>query len=214
MSKQPYLRGIDLRKQYTETHEIIPVFKRLLAENEQITCHCNNPVSKEIVFLEGISKESGERQNLFLGSNCAREILQFADKPQPPLFTLFKSDTQKGDSEKTDTTRESGEKNILNFCPLNEEMYNAIGILCEAWNIAFPKGDLLQILLYITKNPDIPTQDWAVTKFNGMVGKDGEGRKLVNMLQDLRQGGRELKYFTFHNMNAVINADAYKNNIE
>lgn len=214
MQNTHYIRNDESRNQFVENHKLNPVFRRILKPVEQVRCVCKNPVEKEIYFIEATDKKTNETSNIFVGTSCGRKLLRQAGVSIPPLFTLFKSETNNSENDSKEKTSRSSEKDTLDFCILNQELYDAIGILCEAWNVAFPDGDLLKILLYLTKNPKIPTQDWAILKFNGMVGKDGEGRKLVQMLSDLRQSGKELKYFTFHNMNRIIDDSGYPNNVE
>ena len=214
MTNKLKIRGVDQRVEFVKQHKIIPIFRRKLSSFEERNCICSNPVKNEIFFLQAISKLQDHTYDLILGSHCASHILKLADEGYPPLFDPFKTLSKNSDGESEKSGKTKTDKNSLNFCPLNQEMYNAIGIVCESWNIDFPNGDLLNILQYLTENPEKPSQEWAVLKLNGIIGKDGEHRRLVNMLSDLRQEGKELKYFTFDNMNSIISNSGQPNHIE
>jgi hypothetical protein len=220
MKNTLYVRGDDSREEFVKANEVIPIFRRILGKGEILKCACHNPVEKEIFFFEVIHKKTGKKNQLFTGSDCGRKILKLAEKEKPPLFSLFKSELKVTEIEKAKTEEVSREHNLIQFCPLNQELYNAIGILCEAWGIKFPDGPLLDMLLFLIKVPHYPTKDWAITNFNTMVGKDREKdkkkekRTLIEMLVYLQEDGKQLKDFQFPLMNAVIDKSGETNNIQ
>ncbi|MFT6502909.1 MAG: hypothetical protein ACJASQ_003041 [Crocinitomicaceae bacterium] len=213
MKNTLYVRGDESREEMVKANEVIPVFRRILGKGEELRCACKKPVKKEIFFFELVHKKNGKKTQIYTGSNCASKILKLAGKEKPPLFSLFISERKETETDRTEPQETTRERSLIEFCPLNQELYNAIGILCEAWDIQFPNSNLLELLLYIIKNPATPTQDWAISKFNGMVGKDGDERTLNEMLESLKQKGKELKRFEFPLMNEIVNKTNYPNNI-
>ena len=88
---------------------------------------------------------------------------------------------------------------------LNQELYNAINLLCIAWGEPpRPEAGLAKTMDYLLRNPTKRTTNWSVIRFNRIVSADYQGRNLGEMLLELKAQNPALAEYSFHQLQSII----------
>jgi len=158
---------------------------------------CCGKVTKRYYVFKAKHKKTNIEEIFYVGYSCAEQFLELINHDKLPLFNHLQSPGSKDPSHSV--TGNKKEK----VTPLNRELYNAIHILCAAWDKP-PKYSLLRSLEFIRNCPHISTKKFAVIKFNEILSKDAKKRSLTQILSDLKILNPNLRNFSFPYMDKVL----------
>lgn len=201
-------RGKSAKEEIVSEYNLKPVvYIRLL--NGQNIEGCCGPITDKYYLFEADHKDTKALESFCVGYDCGNQFLQLIGHPPLQLFNPFQTEPA-GDNG----GGAGGNGNQQpTMAPLNKELKNAIHILCSAWGGKAPKGGLRSFLEYIQKNPTRPTNAFAITGFNRIVGKDSMGRTLSQIIDDLRADNPTLRQFNFPLMEEVLQAQNCVSNL-
>lgn len=156
---------------------------------------CCGPVSEVFHFYRVTAKESDLDEFLVMGPGCAKVLSAMAGIETPKRFT-------------PETAFISG--NPLpafyhNMAPLNQQLHDAIFLLCIAWRTV-PMGRFLEVLDLIYRRPSQPVPDRYCKLFFSILAKDRRGRELAQIMADLRKVWPELRWFEFKELQSKVEA--------
>lgn len=192
-------RGTAAKEKIVAAYNLKPiVYIRLL--NGQNIDGCCGPITDKYYLFEAEHKNTKELESFCVGYDCANQFLQLINHAPLQLFNPFQAVAGGGNGGGAGGN--GGQQQPI--APLNKELKNAIHILCSAWGGKAPKGGLRSFLEYINTNPTRPTNAFAITSFNRIIGKDAKGRSLTQVIQDLRLNNPNLRNFTFPLMEQVL----------
>lgn len=183
-----------------EKFELTPIAHLALLSGQKKQGCCGKVTNRYYVF-NAKHKTTGEEDFFYVGYDCADQFLELTGKNPLPLFNPI---VALGTSESNRSN--SGNSNQSNIAPLNKELYNAIHILCAAWDKP-PQKQLLKSLMYIRNRPHIPTQNFAITNFNRILSYDTQKRTLGQIIDQLKQRNPNLRKFTFLKMQKVLDKE-------
>jgi hypothetical protein len=201
-------RGESAKEKIVSEYNLKPVvYIRLL--NGQNIEGCCGPITDKYYLFEAEHKDTKALESFCVGYDCGSQFLLLIGHPPLQLFNPFQAEPAGNNGGGA-----GGNGNQQpTMVPLNKELRNAIHILCSAWGGKAPKGGLRRFLEYIQKNPTRPTNAFAITEFNRIVGKDAMGRTLSKIIDDLRVDNPTLRQFNFPLMEEVLQAENCVSNL-
>lgn len=160
--------------------------------------------------FEYASKQPPNDEGVFYcGYHCAEHFLELLKLAPLPLFNPLsepihpRPKSEHENQAQNEHLHRNGNASTHRRHPLNQEMYDAIHLLCIAWDTP-PGYGLAPILDYIKNNPALPSRTYAVFRINEIIGMDDQKRSLQTMLQKLRAHGNTLREYRFPLMNAIL----------
>jgi len=185
------------------------VYIRLL--NGQRISGCCGPITDKYYLFEAEHRDTKSISSFCVGYDCGDQFLKLINHPPLQLFDPFKTELGVHGGYGNNGNNNGGQRQVID--PLNKELNNAIHILCSAWGGKAPQGGLRKSLEYINKNPGRPTNSFAITGFNRIVGKDAKGRTLTQIIADIRLENPNLRNFTFPLMKQVLADEGCSSNL-
>lgn len=201
-------RGNKAKSEIVFNYDIKPVVYVRLLSGQKID-GCCGPITDKYYLFEATKKQTKEIETFCVGYDCGDQLLQLINHPPLQLFNPFQAQPggQGGGSGG------AGGAQAKQLHPLNRELSNAIHILCSAWRGKAPKGGLRLYLEYINNNPERPTQSFAITGFNRIVGKDAKKRTLTQIIGDIRLNNPNLRNFSFPLMEQILKDENQNSNL-
>jgi len=195
------------KQDLVKTYVIKPIaYVRLLPGQTKENC-CGGHLSDVYYSFEYINKTiSNDRGSFNVGYDCGRQIFDLL-KIDPHEYRLFDPLSQLRASS-GGNGGSNGNPPQRKLVGLNLEVYNAIHLICVAWNSP-PYGKVAETLDYVRNPFNRPTQKWAVVMVNRIIEYDINHRTLSQIVDDLIAQGHRLKAFSFPLMNQIIK-DAVK----
>lgn len=196
-------RGDDKKKQVSLQYHIFPLAHIKLLSNQKRKCCCGDALTDSYYLFEYTPKTNNAKSDRFYaGLGCANKFLRLIKASPLLLFdplTLF--DLGSGNKNHSTTKQPSA---IDMMDPLNKELYNAIHLVCIAWDND-PYGLFKDILSFIRQCPNKRTKDWTVTAFNKAI--TNQGKTLQGILAELRAEYPRLKEYSFPIMEEITKND-------
>lgn len=193
----------DLVKRY----DIKPIaYVRLLPGQTKNNC-CGGHLSDVYYSFEYIHKvNSTDKGSFNVGYDCGKQIFDLL-KIDPHKYRLFDplAHLRTGSGSNHGSSGTPPQPKIVG---LNLEVYNAIHLICVAWNSP-PYGKVAETLEYVRNPSNKPTQEWAVVMINRILEHDIHHKTLTQIINDLIAQGHHLKAFQFPLMSQIIK-DAIK----
>ncbi|CAG9250172.1 conserved hypothetical protein [Burkholderia diffusa] len=199
-------RGDTNKQRIVSDYKLIPLAHVKLLNGQQLS-GCCGPVQDRYYHFEATLKAGGPSEAFVVGYDCAEQLLKLIGHPKLHLFNPLSAIGGQGGGGGGAVAAGAGGANVNNpknlMGPLNAEMYDAIHLLCMAWNTT-PKEPLRRMLEYLNNSPTQPTDDAYVVRFNRILGRDSKGRTLTQMIADLQTLNPTIRAFTFPEINAVL----------
>ena len=194
-----HCRGHDKKIELINDYIIEPLsYIKLLPGQEKQGC-CGLLRDRYYVFEYQNKANPQDKGNFFVGYDCGEQFLDLLniDKSEYKLFNPLANGNHGGGGEGV-----GGAANTQHRNPLNQEVYDAINLICVAWNRP-PKYSIKNILDFVRNQNNPRTKDWAVEKVNELISHDWYNRTLVQIVEELREE-YNLRNFTFNLMNEII----------
>ena len=201
-------RGNKIKQKLVDDYDIVPLsFLKLLPNQEKQGC-CGVLKDKYYVFEYQNKQNIHEKGSFFVGYDCGEQFLDLLniDKSKYKLFnplSSIQSSLGSGNSESSSTIQRD---------ELNQEVYNAINLICIAWNQP-PKYGIQNILNFVRNPNNRRTDDWAIKEVNRLVSNDYHNRTLTQIVQELSVQ-YNIRNFSFELMNDVIESLKENEDIE
>lgn len=193
-------RGREKKQALINQYELKPIAHLTLLNNQEKQGCCGKVTNRYYAF-KARNRSTDEVESFYVGYDCAEQLLDLIGHEKLRLFNPLQS-LQSKSVNISDIRRE----NILSDAridPLNMELSNAINLLCTTWEQP-PRLTLLSYLDYIRQRPSDRTQNFAIIKFNNILGKDRVGRTLSQMIEELRKDNPTMKHFSFPLMLEIL----------
>lgn len=191
-------RGKEIKQKLVDDYDIVPLsFLKLLPNQEKQGC-CGVLKDKYYVFEYQNKQNIYEKGSFFVGYDCGEQFLDLLniDKSQYKLFNPLSSIQSSLSSEN------SGSSSTIQRDELNQEVYNAINLICIAWNQP-PKYGIQNILNFVRNPNNRRTDNWAIKEVNRLVSNDYHNVTLTQIVQGLSVQ-YNIRNFSFELMNEVI----------
>lgn len=188
------------KEEIIKNYNLVPItYVKLLRGQQKENC-CGGYLKDKYYAFEYHHKINiSDNGGFFVGYDCAEQLFNLLsiDKNDYPLFNPIKQLT----AGTTGTGGTAGTTSKNKIHGLNKEVYNAINLMCMAWNTP-PYGKILNTYNYV-KNPlNKPTQSWAIKDINYIIGR--YSTTLTDIVNNLRTLEPNLKIFEFPEMNQII----------
>ncbi len=201
-------RGNETKQKLVDDYDIVPLsFLKLLPNQEKQGC-CGVLKDKYYVFEYQNKQNIHEKGSFFVGYDCGEQFLNLLniDKSKYKLFNPLSS-MQSSLSLRSDRSSATTQRDEL-----NQEVYNAINLICIAWNQP-PKYGIQNILNFVRNPNNGRTHDWAIKEVNKLVSNDYHNRTLTQIVQELSVQ-YNIRNFSFELMNDVIESLKENEDIE
>jgi hypothetical protein len=190
-------------------YDLVPFAHVRLLEGQSFM-GCCGPVTRSYYHFEATPKSGGEVETFIAGYRCAERLLELIGHPKLLRFNPLTELGGDGGGNGRGNGRGGGNRDAevkdprKKMCPLNAELYDAIHLLCIAWG-KVPGAPMRSTLHYLKKNPEKPTRDFSVIRFNDrFLGRDAQKRTLTEIINELRKKNPTLRQFAFPEMSDVL----------
>lgn len=197
-------RGEERKRKIVAEYDIRPLFHIKMIEGQDVLEGCCGKVSDRYYHFEATSKVTKDVESFVVGYDCAEQLLDMAELEYLPLFNpLSHKGSGSGSGSGGSQQVKSGVNGKASMAPLNNELSDAIHLLCMSWK-GVPRGRLLSSLDFIRRLPGIPTKNFSIVGLNEVIAKDIRQRTLAQMIDDLRKQSPGLRSFEFPLMQQVL----------
>jgi hypothetical protein len=183
-------------------YDITPVFHNKLLSKQYRRCCCGNLLEDSYYCFhfknKTIQDKGGE---LIIGISCANKLIGMIGVDKLPPFNPFTCN----DTNNYLFLKNGNNSVNLKLDPLNKENYNAIHLLCMAWDVKSPYGLFYKMLNYIRSYPEIRSKEKYVVRFNNSIEKGGKGKTLKQIISELRAANNGFRNYEFPIMNSIVN---------
>lgn len=200
-------RGSNNKSRIVSQYNLSPIAHvKLLGDQSRNGC-CGE-ITDRYYHFEATPKIGGKAEAFIVGYDCAEQLLTLTGHAKLPLFNPLATAGAPGGAGGV----ANGQNPAVTMCPVNRELYNAIHLLCIAWD-STPGQPLRSLLRRVTTNPGVPVGKFEVTGFNTIVGADHAQRTLTQIVQSLGNNNQALRPFAFTEMEAVLQANNKVSNL-
>lgn len=195
-----HCRGYEVKQRLVNQYNITPLsYIKLLPNQDKQGC-CGVLRDKYYVFEYRNKINANEKGSFFVGYDCGEQFLDLLniDKNRYKLFNPLATENNGGGLGGGG----GGAGNAPQRDQLNQEVYNAINLICVAWN-TLPKNSIQSILNFVRNPNSRRTDDWTIKTVNTLISHDYHNRTLSQIVQDLSDE-YNLRNFSFELMNETI----------
>jgi hypothetical protein len=207
-------RGDANKRLILHKYRLQPVMYTRPLNGKVLQCCCGNPVEERYYQFDAMDRISGRPIDiLYAGDHCANRLIELSadlalELGEPPFPKLAFFDplaapprnAHAGGDHAGNTLSAPG----VVMAPLNIEIERAIMLTLICWNATPRPGSVFsQLLDEMRRFPTRPLYESKVRSVNTAIGGKA-GRKLTNMLGELRQRNPTLRHYEFPLMKAIL----------
>lgn len=173
-------KGEENKDEIVELYDLKP-FAHIKLLNGQKKDGCCGPLEDRYYAFEATPKQEGLKSEVFYcGDFCAKGLLKRIGHKELPLFNLL---SQAGKIGTGGTNTSSGTEKV-ELCAVNQQLIEAIYLLCAVWDKP-PSTGLVTIIDY-TKRYSNRENARGVEWVNNTIKERGSGKTLSEIYNDFR----------------------------
>lgn len=193
-------RGADVREQIVKDYNIECIaYRKLLNGQEKVSDAKDKLTDRYFQFICTSKTDENKKYLIECGVYAGKHLLSLLGTEPPEFFDPLISApkiNQNNSKQKNSESCNKVDKGTDDWHPLAFELFIAINILIEVWRI-IPQGKLLDIKQKVEQYYRYAPFPDRVCYVNAVIGKDAERRTLVQMIEELRNRGNDIKDFKF-----------------